>query len=290
MTWYLRDMTQSYVWYYLIVCVTCLNHMRDMTQSNVWYCSTVCATCTCNNHMCDTTTYCNTHTWRAAQKTSTCLWFNHVTQMIEPVTRLIVTCFSHTLVTKISHTHLSRTFLFDNNQTWHVTITCVTRSIICVTWLNHKQVDVFLAARQVCVLQYVVVCCSALQCVAVRCRVLQGVAVWCSVLLSVAVCCSLLQSVAACCKTHMRCTCAMTRTCLSQTPGNCLIDKCNTLQHTATRCNTLQHTATAHLTPGNCLIDKWNTPQNTATHCNTLKHTAAHCSTLQHTAVHCNTL
>ena len=46
---------------------------------------------------------------------------------------------------------------------------------------------------QVCVLQFVTVCCSVSQCVAVCCNVLQCVAVCRSVLQCVAVCCSVLQ-------------------------------------------------------------------------------------------------
>ena len=65
------------------------------------------------------------------------------------------------------------------------------------------------------------------------------------------------------------------------------LQRCTTLQHTATTSNILQHTAT-HC---NTLQHQYTlaTTRNSLQRCNTLQHTATTSNTLQHTATHCNT-
>jgi len=92
-----------------------------------------------------------------------------------------------------------------------------------------------------CVVQLVVVCCSALQwnialqCVAVRCSALQWVAVRCSALQRVAVRCNTLQCVAVKYNMTVRC-CALQ--CIAA--RCCKIPRCSVLQCVAVCCSVLQ--------------------------------------------------
>jgi len=86
------------------------------------------------------------------------------------------------------------------------------------------------------------------------------------------------------------------------------LQRCNTLQRTATRCNALQHTAThchcntlikvsathCNITPQEKIEDVVHETEVARAreweHCSALQHIAPHCNTLQHTVAHCNTL